>query len=103
MAIIAVHLPGGAAGVRYGSAKLLADGGAVDVPAYVAKTIAGIEGTTAPGLPDGSASDLLAATTEAFEANYIFQAFGLTPPTEDAIAKAVALFGSKGEPAAALL
>lgn len=101
MSIVVVTAKAGTSKVKYGQSEFqVAQDGTIDVPGYVAHTLLTLDGfTSAPALTDTAAA-LLAATDPgaAFEANYIFWAYGQPIPAENQITAAGALLTARGEP-----
>lgn len=97
--IVKVQTAPGTIGVRYGVAEMMpAEDGSIDVPAYVAKTIAALPSFACAADLTASVANLLAATADEWECNYLFNAYGLAIPGEARIAAAQALLATRGAP-----
>lgn len=113
MPIINAKAPAGTTAVQYGRTSIaMNDDGSVDVPAYVARSLADA-GFIAPDLPANKTVAQLLTASDAWEGSYIIQAsgqrIGINPyapaPAEgeqpadyDQMGHAQAALADKGEP-----
>lgn len=84
--IVKVTFPNGVTEVKYGKGMMLVDENhQLDVPAYVAKTLLTLQGTSAqPAIPE-TAQQLLAAIEDRYETNNLFWAHGQRLPQDEVI------------------
>lgn len=124
--ILNIKAPNNIDRVRYGQIEMLvSEDGTIDVPAYVAKTLAGSGFIVSPASDIASTILQLIAAGDPFEANYLFQAYGKPIPQDktgpvldgqgqptgetqvteaaDPRGDAAALFAAKGEPVVTLV
>lgn len=81
--IVEVTFPANVSQVRYGQIAMMPDENHVlQVPAYVAKSLAILPNVAVTGDISGTVQQLLAATTERYEISNFFNAYGKSLPVD---------------------